>query len=71
MARTRLAEALVQLQADLLDIGARWALIGGLAVSGRTEPRTTRDIDVAVARTMISGSLLAVSMSEAHRAMGR
>lgn len=49
MARTRLAEALVQLQADLRDIGARWALIGGLAVSGRTEPRTTRDIDVAVA----------------------
>lgn len=27
----------------------RWAIIGGLAVSARCEPRTTRDIDVAVA----------------------
>ncbi len=27
----------------------RWALVGGLAVSARAEPRLTRDIDVAVA----------------------
>jgi predicted nucleotidyltransferase len=27
----------------------RWALVGALAVSARTEPRFTRDIDVAVA----------------------
>lgn len=26
----------------------RWALVGGLAVSARAEPRTTRDVDVAV-----------------------
>jgi predicted nucleotidyltransferase len=25
-----------------------WALVGGLAVSARTEPRTTRDVDIAV-----------------------
>ncbi len=29
--------------------GRRWALVGGLAVSARAEPRTTRDVDVAVA----------------------
>lgn len=49
MAGPRLSEAFVRLQADLRAINARWALVGGLAVSGRTEPRTTRDIDVAVA----------------------
>lgn len=26
----------------------RWALVGGLAVTARAEPRTTRDVDVAV-----------------------
>lgn len=26
-----------------------WALVGGLAVSARTEPRLTRDIDIAIA----------------------
>jgi hypothetical protein len=34
---------------DLDAAGRRWALIGGLAVSARAEPRTTRDIDLAVA----------------------
>ena len=29
--------------------GMRWSLVGGLAVSARTEPRFTRDVDVAVA----------------------
>lgn len=28
---------------------SRWAVVGGLAVSVRAEPRTTRDVDVAVA----------------------
>ena len=31
------------------DLGASWALVGGLAVSARTEPRFTRDADLAVA----------------------
>ena len=37
------------LAASLLDdLGARFALIGGLAVSARAEPRYTRDVDLAV-----------------------
>lgn len=35
--------------AELGTTGRRWALVGGLAVSVRTEPRFTRDIDIAVA----------------------
>lgn len=49
MAEPRLAQAFVRLQGDLKAIGASWALVGGLAVSARAEPRTTRAIDVAVA----------------------
>lgn len=30
-------------------MGARWALIGGLAVGVRTEPRFTRDVDLVIA----------------------
>lgn len=30
-------------------MGVGWALIGGLAVSARSEPRTTRDLDLALA----------------------
>lgn len=44
-----LHEALIRLEADLAELDLRWALIGGLAVSARAEPRTTRDLDVAVA----------------------
>jgi predicted nucleotidyltransferase len=36
--------------ADILgSADRRWALVGALAVSARTEPRFTRDVDVAVA----------------------
>lgn len=45
----RLQEVLVRLDADLRALDLRWALIGGLAVSVHAEPRTTRDVDVAVA----------------------
>lgn len=34
---------------DLTRLSAGWALIGGFAVSARTEPRFTRDVDIAVA----------------------
>jgi hypothetical protein len=34
---------------DLRDQGAAAALVGGIAVSIRTEPRFTRDVDLAVA----------------------
>jgi hypothetical protein len=41
--------ALRQAAADLNAIGARWAVIGGLAVAFRAEPRFTKDVDLAVA----------------------
>jgi hypothetical protein len=41
--------ALRRIAADLAASERRWAIIGGLAVSARAEPRTTRDVDLAVA----------------------
>jgi hypothetical protein len=46
---TKLERALVRIAADLRQLGVRFALVGGLAVSVRAEPRTTRDIDLAIA----------------------
>lgn len=48
---TSLFEALAEVGTDLDQLGVRWALIGGLAVSVRAEPRTTKDLDVAIAVT--------------------
>lgn len=45
----RLHAALAQVAADLTRQGRRFALVGGLAVSIRAEPRLTRDLDLAVA----------------------
>jgi len=45
---SRLSEALPVAAHDLDDLGAHWALVGGLAVSTWCDPRLTRDIDVAV-----------------------
>jgi hypothetical protein len=45
----RLEGALRALSLNLSDLGASWALVGGLAVSARTAPRFTRDVDLAVA----------------------
>ncbi|MFL5409753.1 MAG: nucleotidyl transferase AbiEii/AbiGii toxin family protein [Myxococcales bacterium] len=42
-------KALRSATVDLSRAGARFALVGGLAVSARTEPRFTRDVAVAVA----------------------
>jgi predicted nucleotidyltransferase len=44
----------------------RWALVGGLAVSVRVEPRFTRDIDLAVAVTddAVAESLVAALVAE-------
>lgn len=44
-----LESALRQATADLVARGTRFALVGGLAVSARAEPRFTRDVDLAVA----------------------
>jgi hypothetical protein len=46
---TELERALVRIADDLRQLDVRFALIGGLAVSIRAEPRTTRDVDVAIA----------------------
>lgn len=44
-----LEEALRRIIAGLEGAHASWAIVGGIAVSARAEPRTTRDVDVAVA----------------------
>ena len=44
-----LEAALRRVATDLAEVERRWAVIGGLAVSARAEPRTTRDIDLVVA----------------------
>ena len=46
---TSLEAALRQIYIDLTEIHVSFALVGGLAVSARTEPRFTRDADIAVA----------------------
>ena len=48
MSESPLTELFIRLEVDLRAIGTQWALVGGLAVSVRAEPRTTRDIDVAI-----------------------
>ena len=45
---TSLESALQRIATDLTRSGVDFALIGGLAVSVRTEPRFTRDADFAV-----------------------
>jgi Nucleotidyl transferase AbiEii toxin, Type IV TA system len=46
---TSLETAVRQIARALDQAGRTWALVGGLAVSARAEPRTTRDVDIAVA----------------------
>ena len=46
---TSLEAALRQIHTDLTDAHVSFALVGGLAVSARTEPRFTHDADLAVA----------------------
>ena len=43
-----IVETLKTLANQLNEQSVEWALIGGLAVSARCEPRTTRDVDVVV-----------------------
>ncbi|MBI3201023.1 MAG: nucleotidyl transferase AbiEii/AbiGii toxin family protein [Myxococcales bacterium] len=47
----KIESALRRIAADLSELGRGFALVGGFAVSVRTEPRTTRDVDVAVVVT--------------------
>ncbi len=62
-----LDHAFVRLGKDLRALGLRWALVGGLAVSFRTEPRTTRDLDVAIA---VAGDAEAERITLAFRLRG-
>jgi hypothetical protein len=41
-------DAALRTAAQLEQLGARFALVGGLAVGARGEPRYTRDVDIAV-----------------------
>ncbi|MEO8505609.1 MAG: nucleotidyl transferase AbiEii/AbiGii toxin family protein [Acidobacteriota bacterium] len=44
-----LAGALARLAVDLAKLHPRWALVGGVAISIRSRPRATFDLDLAVA----------------------
>ena len=46
---TELERALRRIAGDLDRRSMSWCLVGGLAVGTRAEPRTTRDVDIAVA----------------------
>ena len=45
---TGLEEVLKRAAADLDGVGAKWAIIGGLAVATRAAPRFTQDVDFGV-----------------------
>lgn len=64
-----LSATLRRLDTDLRHAQVGWALVGGLAVSVRTEPRFTRDVDVAVAVEGDAGaeSLARSMMSSGYR----
>ncbi len=44
-----LKESLRQVAGELGEAARPWALVGGLAISSRMEPRFTRDLDLAIA----------------------
>lgn len=46
---TRITDTLTRIARTLDQVGAPWALVGGLAVGMRVEPRNTRDVDVCAA----------------------
>ncbi|HEY7363147.1 MAG TPA: hypothetical protein VIE37_03490, partial [Methylomirabilota bacterium] len=46
---SRLESVLRRAAGDLQALGRGWAVVGALAVSARTEPRFTRDVDLVVA----------------------
>jgi predicted nucleotidyltransferase len=64
---TPLRDALASIAAALKKLDAKFALVGGLAVSARTEPRFTRDIDIAVA---VPGDADAEALVRGLRAAG-
>ena len=53
--------------ADLVALRCRFVLVGGLAVSARTEPRFTRDVDLAV---LVDGDAEAEALGQSLRLRG-
>jgi hypothetical protein len=51
MSQSPLHSAFRRIVQDLSESGRPCALVGGLAVTARTEPRFTKDVDIAVAAT--------------------
>ena len=43
-----LAAAIIRARTELESLGFRWAVVGGLALGVRAEPRQTRDVDLAI-----------------------
>lgn len=66
---TEFDTALGTLRADLVTRRSAWAIVGGLAVSARTEPRFTRDIDlvIAVADDAAAESLVHSLVADGYR----
>jgi predicted nucleotidyltransferase len=67
MSTPRLQQVLERVAQDLSSRGAAFALVGGLAVSARCEPRFTRDVDLAVA---VAGDPEAESLVRELRVQG-
>ena len=59
---SRLESALRTVAAEIARARRSWALVGGLAVSARAEPRFTRDLDLAVARSDLEAESLTRSL---------
>jgi Nucleotidyl transferase AbiEii toxin, Type IV TA system len=62
-----LTEALQHAVAELAGTDHTWALVGGLAVSARLEPRFTRDLDLAIS---VSDDRMAESLVNRFRRRG-
>jgi len=58
--------ALRRIVAELDSLPADWALVGGFAVSARSEPRFTRDVDVCVVVADDSGAERVMAELTAH-----
>lgn len=64
---SELPDVLRRAERELSSAGIPWALVGGLAVSVHTEPRFTRDLDLAVA---VEGDRQADHLIRGFRAAG-
>jgi hypothetical protein len=69
---SKLESALAALLDNLTRRGTRLAIVGGLAVSARTEPRFTRDADVCVAVSdeRDAESLVHLLQADGYRVLG-